>query len=166
MQSALTTYFTGEREGGLLVALVGAGLLAVAALLVGRGDLRPFAVTLGIWGFLALSVGVGLTLKTPAQVAGLLNQLGTDAQAFFAAEAPRMARVQRNFEILERIWFLFILVGAWVALRWKTHATVNGIALGILVGASVVLAFDIIAERRGAVYLKALEQERAALAAR
>jgi hypothetical protein len=38
---------------------------------------------------------------------------------------------------------------------------VTGVALGLLVNGAVLLAFDLVAERRGAVYLQAVEAQRA-----
>jgi hypothetical protein len=49
-----------------------------------------------------------------------------------------------------------IVVAAAVALTQKHRVWLSGIALGLLIHAALLLAFDLVAERRGAVYLEAL----------
>lgn len=44
-----------------------------------------------------------------------------------------------------------------LALMWKDRPGASGVALGLLISAAFLLAFDIIAERRGAAYLQALQ---------
>ncbi|MGZ3442839.1 MAG: hypothetical protein ACXVDD_25135, partial [Polyangia bacterium] len=69
MRDALLLYFAGEKQAGLLAALVGAVALAAALLLWSpRWGLRPFALALGIIGLVELAIGVGLHLKTGPQV--------------------------------------------------------------------------------------------------
>ena len=74
-----------------------------------------------------------------------------------STELPRMEKVQKNFVVLEIVWIAMIVVGAIVAWRMKENSAVCGVALGILINASVLLAFDIVAERRGSTYLAALK---------
>jgi hypothetical protein len=161
MQDAVLQYFAGEKLGGVTAALVGGAALAAAAVLVQpRWELRAFAVALGVMGLLELAVGVGLVLRTGPQVDGLVAQLGGDAPRFFAEETARMVRVQRNFVALEVVWAATLALGAAVALTQKARPTLWGVALGLLVHASFLLVFDLVAERRGAAYLAALEAGR------
>jgi hypothetical protein len=121
-----------------------------------RWGLRAFAITLAVGGLLELAIGVGLYLKTGPQVAKLVGQLASDPAGFYAAERARMAIVQRNFVYLEFGWLALIGGCAAVAV-WKKHAPVpSGVALGLLLTVVVILTFDIVAERRGALYLDAL----------
>jgi len=157
LNEALTTYFDGEKRAGLLVAGVGLAVLGTAALLFPeRWGLRSLAMTLAVGGLLELTIGVGLYLKTGPQVAKLVQQLASDPAGFYAAERARMAIVQRNFVYLEFAWVALMAASAAVAV-WKKHATLpSGIALGLLLTLPVILAFDVVAERRGASYLEAL----------
>jgi hypothetical protein len=81
-------------------------------------------------------------------VAALLAQLDADSGRFFAAEGSRMARVQRNFVIIEYVELAIIVLAAVVA---KGRPTLTGVALGLLLHAAFLLAFDLTAERRGGV---------------
>ena len=154
MNEAIAAYFSGEKNGGLVLAGVGVAMLITAIVLFpARLELRSLAITVGVWSLLQLGIGIGLFLKTDAQVGALQSQLTT----MTATELPRMEKVQKNFVVLEVVWVAMIIVGAIVAWRMKENAAVCGVALGILINASVLLAFDIVAERRGATYLAALK---------
>jgi hypothetical protein len=126
-----------------------------------RWGLRALAITIGVWAVLEIAVGAGLYVKTGPQVEKLVAQLGSSASELYAAEIPRMTKVQKNFVVLEIVWLCAIVVCAATSVWKKANPTVSGIALGILVHVSVFLAFDIVAERRGAVYLAELERSAA-----
>ncbi len=157
LQDALLEYFTGEKHAGIMVLIVGA-LALIGALLFfqPRWELRPFAVALGLLGLLELGVGVGLLLRTGPQVERLSAQLAHDPALLRADEAARMARVQRNFTALQYTWTALLVVVLAVALTQKGRPALWSASLGLLLHASFFLAFDLVAERRGAVYLDAL----------
>jgi len=163
VNETLATYFDGEKNAGLLVAGVGLAVLGAAAVLFPeRWGLRSFAITLAVGGVLEVALGLGLYSKTGPQVAKLVGQLASDPAGFYATEQARMAIVQRNFAYLEFGWLALIGSCAAVAV-WKKHAPgASGVALGLLLTVVVILAFDLVAERRGAVYLDALGRRGAA----
>jgi hypothetical protein len=67
-----------------------------------------------------------------------------------------MGRVQKNFVIVEYIELFIIVVTAAAAVSLKARPGLAGVALGVLISGSVLLAFDVFAERRGAEYLSAI----------
>jgi len=162
MQAAITTYFAGEKNAGLVLAVLGViGLAAAVLFWPARWGIRSFAVTLGILALIEIAIGVGLFVRTGPQISSLLALLGSDSARFFAEEGARMARVQRTFVIVQYVEVAVIVLAAITALALKHRVTASGIALGLLLSAAVLLAFDIVAERRGAVYLGAIESTRA-----
>lgn len=137
-----------------MLAAVGLAMLITAVVLFpARLELRSLAITVGVWSLLQLGIGIGLFLKTDGQVAALQTQLAPSKEP----EVQRMEKVQKNFVVLEAVWVVMIVVGAIVAWRLKENTAVCGVALGIVINAAVLLAFDIVAERRGAIYLAALK---------
>jgi uncharacterized membrane protein SirB2 len=64
--------------------------------------------------------------------------------------------VQRNFLVIQYVEVAVIALAAIVALLQKNRFWVFAIALGLLLHGALVLAFDLVAERRGAAYLVAL----------
>ena len=157
MNDALTMYFNGEKYAGLMLAAFAIFAIAAAVLLYrSGGDLRSFAMTLGILALAEIALGVGLYARTGPQARGLEDQLRSDATTFYAAEGTRMARVQRNFVIIEYVELVVIISCALAAVILKAKPGPAGVALGLLINASVLLAFDVLAERRGAEYVEAL----------
>ena len=130
MNEAIAAYFSGEKNGGLVLAGVGVAMLITAIVLFpARLELRSLAITVGVWSLLQLGIGIGLFLKTDAQVGALQSQLTT----MTATELPRMEKVQKNFVVLEVVWVAMIIVGAIVAWRMKENSAVCGVALGIVI---------------------------------
>jgi hypothetical protein len=161
MNEALAAYFAGEKNAGAVLAVIGLAVGA-GALFSARSESKAFAYTLAVWAALELAIGIGLYLKTDPQVAKLGALLVNDAAAFYAAEQPRMATVQRNFVLLEGAWLVLITGSAALSVWQKANLTAAGIALGMLINTSLLLTFDIAAERRGSAYIAALHGSRSA----
>lgn len=156
MRDALVSYFTGEKHAGLLAAGVGlTALVAAAVFWQPRWGLRSFALALAIAGLAELAIGVGLYVRTGPQTERLLTRLAADPPALHAEEGARMTRVQRNFEYLEVGWIVLVGACAVCAVVFKQRATLSGVAMALLLHGAFLLAFDLVAERRGAVYLAA-----------
>lgn len=159
MHDVLLTYFNGEKNGGLLLIGIGVVGVAAAVLFQARWGLRSFAVTLGVFALAEIALGLGLYLRTGPQVASLLRLLDTDVARFFSEEGARMVRVQRNFVVVQYAELAVIAIAAITAVAQKNRLWLSGIALGLLLHAAFLLAFDIVAERRGAAYLAAIEAQ-------
>lgn len=156
----MLSYFEGEKNGGLVAALVGLLSLLAAGVLATRGsvELRPFAIALAALGLLELVVGLGLYAKTGPQVASLLERIESEPARFYASELARMAKVQKNFVTLEIVWCVLLSGGALLAVTQKQRPTASGVAMAFVLSAAFFLAFDLVAERRGAAYYAALRE--------
>jgi hypothetical protein len=163
MQHIVMTYFDGEKNAGLLLIAIGAiGIAAAVLFFQPRWGLRSLAITLGLLALAEIALGAGLYLRTDSQVSGLTAQLASDRPRFDSEERARMLRVQRNFVIIEYVELAVIAACAVLAITQKHRPVVTGVALGLLINAAFLLAFDLVAERRGAVYLTAIESRRSA----
>jgi hypothetical protein len=157
MQDALTIYFDGEKYAGLILAAVAVCGIAAAAILFRAGPgFRSFAITLAIIGLAEIALGLGLYARTGPQVQHLEEQMRSDLTGFYQVEGTRMARVQRNFVIVEYVELFVIITTAVSAVAMKARSEMIGVALGLLINGAILLAFDVLAERRGADYLEAL----------
>jgi hypothetical protein len=154
MHDAFTLYFNGEKFAGLFIAGVGVMALVAAALLF-RG-MRAFSVAMIVLGLIEIALGVGLYLRTGPQVRRLEAMLAADEAGFRVVENARLTRVQRNFAYIEIAEVAIIIVSALVAVALKNRPAVSGVALALLIHAGVLLAFDLVAERRGKAYWSAL----------
>jgi hypothetical protein len=160
MRDVLVIYFNGEKNAGLLLVAIGLlGATAAAIFLQPRWRLRSFAITLAVLAVIELAIGVGLYARTGLQARRLINQLESRPAQFVADETSRMTRVQRNFVVIEYAEVAVLLASAFFALAQKSRPSPTGIALGLVINAAVLLAFDLTAERRGAVYLAALQEQ-------
>lgn len=163
MHDTMAVYFDGEKSAGVLLAAIGVAILALAAMLYpARWGLRSLAATLALFALVEIAIGVGLYLRTGPQVASLLAQLASDTPRVLTEEGARMARVQRNFAVIQYIELIVIVTAAIAAIAFKNRFALSGIALGLLCHAAFLLAFDLVAERRGAIYLEALRRRSAA----
>lgn len=160
LTESLTVYFDGEKSAGVVLAVIGALALAWGGLIVrrGAGDLRGVLWPVMLVGALQLAVGVGLYARTDAQVASLRTQLDREPAAFFTAERARMEKVQRNFVVIEWVEVALLVVGIALALGLKGSVVAWGVGAGMVVQAGVMLAFDLLAERRGAAWLDAIRR--------
>ena len=151
MHDALMLYFDGEKHAGLYLAAAGAVIIVFAAVLL--RPLRFFAVTLIVLGDRIRRRPLPADRSAdqePCRATGI----GTGAFPF-RRERPD-GTVQRNFVIVQYVELSMILLGAILAVTQKNRPVIAGIALGLLIHAALLLAFDLIAERRGAVYLRSL----------
>lgn len=157
LSDALTTYFDGEKSAGLVLAGVGA-LASAWAFAVRRGysDAAGMFWPVVLVGVLQLAVGVGLYARTGSQVAALHAQMERSTTEMLSTERPRMEKVQRNFVVIEVVELVLILVGAALALGFKGAPYRAEVGMGLVLQGAVMLVFDLLAERRGALYLAAL----------
>ncbi|MEZ4409826.1 MAG: hypothetical protein R3A52_25640 [Polyangiales bacterium] len=90
------------------------------------------------------------------QVAALHATMERAPSEMLSAETPRMRAVQRNFPIIEVVELVMLAVGVAMALGLKGRPYLSEVGMGLALQASVMLVFDLLAEKRGALYLAAL----------
>ncbi len=156
------TYFRGERlesalfvvPGGLL--LIGLGIAAI------RSETPAFAWSVAVpcflFGLLFLGVGVGISLRTPGQVAALLQGLETDAANTLAAEIARMDKVLANFHLVLPT-FGGIAFGGLVLRFAVSTDWAQGLGSILVLLGGIGLLTDGFASRRAVPYIDALAAE-------
>lgn len=154
------TYFRGERIESLYF-LVPFGLacltMAGVALKAERGGFGwGLAVPFVLLGLLALGVGGGVGLRTPAQVAQIEAAYNADPAAMLREELPRMEKVNNNWSLYLGAYAVALVVGA--GLRFGLRADwAHGLGIGLVFFGASGLIIDGFAERRAKVYTEALE---------
>jgi hypothetical protein len=153
MNDPIAVYFAGEKHGALWC--FGLGVAAAAfAVWVWRTQpqFRMMTIPVGLVALIQLGIGVGLYARTDKQVAHLRADLAEDHAVARSKELNRMERVNASFTMVEIVEAILIVAGLAMALAFRARPMVTAIGLGLLLQASVMLAFDSFAEHRAHVY--------------
>jgi hypothetical protein len=155
LRSSLIHYFQLERLWTIGLSLFGFAALALAVYLwLAKGSFRAAALPLGLCALFELGAGLGVALRTPSQVSALLVQLESGQD--MAAERARMERVAHTFEIVKLVELALILVGVGLVYARRASDFSFAVGVGLIAQCSLLLVFDLIAERRAELYLTAL----------
>ena len=155
----LFTYFSAEKMGSWL--LVASGLLSLmfaAFLYLERSPLLGMAWPLLAVGLLALTVGVGILQRTPAQVAALQAGFSTSPAATGAAEQQRIAGVIQRFRQYKVVEVLVVVAGFALVFMSPAPSLWAGVGLGCVLMGSYVFVFDSFAHHHAEVYAAWLKQ--------
>ncbi len=157
MLAVLRHYFSEEVKESWIFIL--AGLLAVGAgtwLWKSQSAFKHALWPLAAVAAIQVVVGGAIVLRTPAQTTALEIQLNADPAAFKAAETGRVLRVLDAFRFYKLAEIALILAAIGLALFLPVNEIARGVALGLLLQASLMLAADLVAEHRAQVYLEAI----------
>lgn len=157
MLDTLTAYFTGEKHGAIaLMILGGVALTACLVLVATKSDYRAMAIPVGLVALLQVVIGVGLYVRTDPQVDALVAQHTAEPAAMVAAETARMDTVMRSFEIIKIVELVLIVVGVGLTHAFAHRPAIHAVGVGLIIQATVMLVFDLTAERRAVPYVEAL----------
>lgn len=152
----ITDYFNAERAESLLFIAVGALTLAASAwcaLVLRKPYFTGMAITLAVVAVLQLVVGVTVYLRTPTDVARVQQMVREAPARLQTEEVPRMQVVMRNFKTYLVVEVL-LLIASLAVLALVTQSPVwRGAATGLALQAVFTIVLDLVATRRGAVYL-------------
>lgn len=159
MLGTLRHYFAEEvKESWVFVAM------GVCALAVGLWLWRSHsAFRHALWplasiAVIQLSVGSYILARTPHQVARLESELARAPAEAKAAEVGRLTKVLDAFRFYKLFEIALILVAIGLALFLPHNTVARGVALGLLLQASLMLAADLVAEQRAEAYLDVLRR--------
>jgi hypothetical protein len=159
VQEELARYFAGERAASALVLVCAAAAGALSAWLVAvRSPYRAMAWPLVLIGLVQLVVGATILLRTPGQAARLGERLRSSPSAYKTEETTRMQRVQRRFVLYKRVEIGLLALGLAFASVEGYGRTLYAVGMGLMLEAGLMLALDLVAERRGQRYLETVER--------
>ncbi|MEZ4436675.1 MAG: hypothetical protein R3F65_30105 [bacterium] len=159
MLDTLGTYFTGEKHGAVALLVIGGAALTAGLVLVAtKSDYRAMAIPLGLVALIQLAVGVGLYARTDPQVDALVEQHTAEPTAMIAAETQRMGTVMKSFEIIKIVELVIIALGVALTYAFAHRPAIHAVGIGLIIQATVMLVFDLTAERRAVPYVDALHE--------
>ncbi len=154
MHVALISYFSGEKRESLFFLMVGGAAIGSSIFLWLTGSpQRAMGYSLVAVALIQLIVGWTVFSRTDRQVKDLHALLAKDPGAYAKAEIPRMQTVRRSFLIYKGIEILLLAAGAVGMLLWRDRPALHAASLGLALQASLMLVFDLMAERRADVYV-------------
>ena len=156
MVDPMITYFKAEKAESILFILAAlvAGSISIWMILKLKDSfLTGLSIPLLAVAVIQLVVGSVIYFRTDKQVANLANTYTENVQQFIEKETPRMNRVMGSFRIYKSVEAAFIIAGLLLMFFTTDKNMWNGIGLGLLLQGTLMIAFDLFAERRAEVYL-------------
>lgn len=156
----IKTYFTAEKNESLLFMLMGVAAIAFSAYALAKWS-EPFykglAIPLILIGVIQLVVGGSVYFRTDKQITELEKLYQTSTAEFKSEETPRMETVMKNFSLYKKIEIAVVLIGILLILFTPSRDFWLGVGVGMLLQGAIMLSLDIFAERRGTIYLTAIQ---------
>ncbi|MCB0283782.1 MAG: hypothetical protein H6627_14830 [Calditrichae bacterium] len=156
MVDPMIAYFKAEKAGSVLIilaALIGGFISVYMFMKLKENFLTGLSIPLFSIALIQLIVGSSVFFRTDKQVANLANTYSESIKNFVDKEKPRMEKVLSSFRIYKWIEAAFIIAGLLLLLFTSDKNLWAGIGLGLLLQGSLMLAFDIFAERRAEIYM-------------
>ena len=159
---AYRAYFAAERAESFL--FIAAGIIALSVGLWMALSVRK-AFALGLAGplvavaLIQLAVGTTVALRSPPDAARVEHILAAERPRLKSEEIPRMVVVMQNFRTYRAVEIALILVGLLLMFGPLPGDIWRGAGIGLFIQASLTLALDFFAERRGSEYLDWLTRQ-------
>lgn len=164
-KSDIEKYFIAEKQESILFFSIGiiAILAAIVFIFLLKNNFwRGMAIPLIIIGILQTIVGFTIYNRSDADRIRMVYAYDMNPQEIKAKELPRMEKVNKNFVVYRWIEISLILIGIALILKykndyiiencWSGYAFTLGIAIGIVIQATLMLGADYFAEKRAKIY--------------
>ena len=159
-------YFMAEKQAGLLFLIIGsvALLLSVVFFFFIKSNpsfYKGMAAPLIVIGLLQLVVGFTVFSRSDKQRIDVSYKMGMDPGFVKNTEQPRMEKVQQNFAIYKYAELALLIAGIILIILYRTNADKSfwyGLGIALAIQSIICLSADIVAAKRGEVYLKELKK--------
>jgi membrane protein YdbS with pleckstrin-like domain len=157
------TYFTEEKIESLFFIIIGsiAILLASFFLLVIRYSFfKGMAIPFLIVGVIQLSVGISVYSRAEKDIERVNYFTKQEPKKIQTQEVPRMEKVMKNFTIYKWIEIILVIVSIILLIIFYSSPQTywKGLALGLIIQAVTMLNLDVLAQKRGRIYLEKLQE--------
>jgi F0F1-type ATP synthase assembly protein I len=153
-------YFNAERAEclfGLFLSAVSVGLSGYF-FTIDKSFFRGLAWVFIVFAIIQFIVSIIIVIRSPKDIARVNQFLQTEKSRISSEEIPRMVTVLRNFVVYRYAEIVFIILGL-VLYFFQSQDMWQGVGLGLIIQAGVLLVFDFFAEKRGKVYLSFLKTQ-------
>lgn len=150
----IQNYFRGERDLSLLMIPFAFAMLALAYYgWVHYKDNIGTALTITcvVMALGLLCGGTIMMIQGERALVSKVNQYQQSPQLFLTAEQQRINKVNHMWSKLKFLWVVLIIT-ALTLLLLVNSAWVKGLSLALLLGASMFMVIDMLAEQRAVIY--------------
>lgn len=152
----IISYFGAERLESFVfigVGVIALGLAAYVLLASHNAMLRGAAWPLALVALIQITVGSGVALRSPKDIARVQTIVQSEPQRLRSEEIARMVTVMRNFVLYRWIEIGLLAAGLLLCVFAPSASAWRGAGIGLAAQAGLMLALDFFAERRGSAYL-------------
>lgn len=159
--SAIEKYFSGEIlqcSIGIAISLVSIGLGIYFLFWLKVPFYKGLAYPFLIIALLLTVVCTTVILRSPKDIQRITGYINANDTNSIRTELLRMQKVLGSFKILKITELAIIVICIALFFIFTNNRLIKGIALGLIIQASMLFAFDYIAMERGKVYLNYLNE--------
>ncbi len=152
-------YFDGEKTQctlGLILALLFIGLAIFFLVQVKTDYYRGMAYPFLAIPVLLFVICVTIILRAPEDMIRVTKYAIEQPTKIRTEEIPRMEKVIRNFKLIKIVEIAFILAGIGMFFLATKYPMIKGAGMGLTIQSTMLLIFDLVAEKRGSVYIEYL----------
>jgi hypothetical protein len=157
----METYFKGERDLAIIILPFSLAMFALSYYLwlhYKGAFAQAFMVTSLVLGLGLFIAGTVMMIKGNVDLGKNTASIQTDEQAFVSAETERVQGMNKVlWPALKIAWSVLIVLSLLVIILINSPV-LKGIALALLLGASIFLVVDILAEQRALIYEQKLKE--------
>lgn len=157
--TAMQIYFKGERDLSLLMIPFGLAMLALAYYLWTHYKSsfgHSFMLTAIVVGLGLIGAGTVIMIKAERDLSAKLQQLNNDQPAFILEEKTRVEMLNHSIWPALKLLWTVLIIGSLSTVLLIENETVKGIAMGLLLAATVFMVVDVLAEKRAVIYAQHL----------
>ena len=150
----IQTYFRGERDLSLLMIPFAFAMLALAyySWVHYKGSMgTTLSISCVVMSLGLLCGGTIMMIKGERDMAGKVSQYQQSPQQFLTQEQQRMGTVNQMWSKLKFLWAVLITVSLGLLLFMNIE-WVKGVSLALILGASMFMVIDMLAEHRAIIY--------------
>ncbi len=158
----IAIYFTEEKIQLLFVIILGIMSILLAStflFIIKYSFFKGLAIPLLLIGVIQLTAGIIVYNRTPKDLERVQQFVKQSNDNIKTIELPRIEKVIQDFVIYKWIEVILIITGMilWVIFKDSYQTFWKGLALGLLIQASVMLSLDLVAEKRAKNYFIELQ---------
>jgi hypothetical protein len=156
----METYFKGERDLAIIILPFSLAMFALSYYLwlhYKGAFAQAFMVTSLVLGLGLFIAGTVMMIKGNVDLGKNTASIQTDAQAFVTAETERVQGMNKVLWPALKIAWSVLIVLSLLVIFLINSPVLKGIALALLLGASIFLVVDILAEKRALIYEQKLK---------